>query len=395
MLLKQQLDVIDTLRKCNEIRRPVYIRGTGKGALLIFNELKNLGIKVAAFVDIKGDRHTFLGLNVLPMESVYRSSQNCFVVCGQLNMNVYFEVRKELESHGLVERKDFYNFGYLGFSFARQDDKTILQSNFTDGRARYLSVENKTILFDQLLIIPNSTCSLRCKYCATGVQYAARKVFDSKQTVEDYDKLLSICKTKVASIQGGEIFLNPDLSNFFGLFAEMKNINNCEQVEVFTNATIVPTDEQLAAYSRISLPKRFVISNYGLPNVKTDKFIAKIKEFGLDYRIHPPDFYWFHPGDPRKETGYTVDELKDIINRCTKFARTTTVMDGKFFACCQQVHALYDKSIDFIDIRNINRSKLENEIYNYMFNKESYDFCGYCRGEYENNEKIPPAEQLQ
>jgi hypothetical protein len=37
MLLKQHLVAIDILMKCNESGRPVYIRGTGQSALLVFN----------------------------------------------------------------------------------------------------------------------------------------------------------------------------------------------------------------------------------------------------------------------------------------------------------------------------------------------------------------------
>ncbi|MDR1537887.1 MAG: radical SAM protein [Clostridiales bacterium] len=329
------------------------------------------------------------------MEEVYLLPiHSYFIVCSQADILTYFEVRRELEQHFLNERLDFYHFGQLGFSFLRQDEKGILKAPIADGRKRYLMVEGKKITFSQILIIPNITCSLRCKHCAAGNQFAERKVFDCKQTVDDFDKLLSACKTKQVNIQGGEVFLNPEISRFFELLAQMENIKSCESVAVFTNATVIPADEQLIAYNKIDLPKIFMISNYNRPNVKVAEFVAKIKSFNLDYCCFPPDEFWFHPSSPDKEIGYTEEELKEVINRCTKFTRAPKLIDGKFFACGQNGYALYNKLRDFVDIRNCPLPDVEEQIYNHIFNMSNYDICKYCRGEYANCERIPVAEQL-
>lgn len=275
------------------------------------------------------------------------------------------------------------------------NEKAILSAPIFDGNKKYLSVENKTITFTQILIVPNLTCSLRCRHCAAGNQYARRKEFDPMQAVEDFDKLMSVCKTKQVNIQGGEVFLHRQLPSFFELFSQMANLNNCESVAVFTNATVIPSDEQLEAYSKIKLPKRFMISNYNLPNVKVDKFVNKVKEYNLDYVVFPKDNFWFHPGSPEREIGYTDEELKEVRRRCTKFGRAPKLIDGRFFACGQNGYAIYDKLNDYVDIRNCPQEKLKDEIYNCMFNMESYDICRYCRGTFDGCEKVPAAEQMR
>jgi organic radical activating enzyme len=277
---------------------------------------------------------------------------------------------------------------------ASYNGKEILNAPIVDMREKYLSVENKRITFSQILLIPTTMCTLRCRYCAAGNQYAKRKNFEPKQTIEDFDKLMSVCKTKQVNIQGGEVFLNKQLPLFFELFSQMKNINNCETVAVFTNATVIPTDEQLEAYSKINVPKKFMISNYDLPNVRVDKFVSKIKQFNLDYVIFPKDKYWNHPGSPEQEIGYTNAELKEIIRRCTKFGREPKLIDGRFSACGQNSYALYDKLSDYVDIRNCPQAELEAQIYSHMFNMESYGICRYCRGEFDGCERVPPAEQM-
>ena len=274
------------------------------------------------------------------------------------------------------------------------DKKGILSAPLFDGRGRYLEFQKDEIIFEQILVIPNFTCSLRCKYCAAGNQYAHRRVFDSKTTVNDFDKLLSVCKTKQANIQGGEVFINPHIDEFFELFSQMENINNCASVALFTNATAIPSDSALTAYSKIALPKTLMISNYNLPSVKIDAFVSKIKDYGLDYVVFPEDKYWLNPGDPRQETGFAESELCEVIKRCTAFARKPKILEGKFFACGQNAYALYEKLSDYIDIRALAAKKLKEELYDYMVNRQSYDVCKYCYGQYDNCEKVGVAEQL-
>ena len=274
------------------------------------------------------------------------------------------------------------------------DEKKILKAEYFDGREHYLQYENGCITFTQILVIPNLTCSLRCKHCAAGNQYADRKEFDAELTVNDFDKLMSVCKTRQANIQGGEVFLNRQLADFFDRFSKMKNLRNIESVAIFTNATVVPSDVQLDAYEKIDIPKTIIISNYNLPQVKTEAFVQKISERGLDFFITPTDHYWFHPGSPLKKIGYSKEELSELLHKCTKFCRAPKLIDGRFFACGQNGYALYKNLEDYIDIRNIDINDLRQRLYDYIYKKDCYDICNYCRGQFEGCELIPAAEQL-
>jgi organic radical activating enzyme len=272
--------------------------------------------------------------------------------------------------------------------------KGILVADVCDGREKYLCYEDGIITFTQILVIPNLTCSLRCKYCAAGNQYADRKVFEPKQVVEDFDKLMSACKTKQVNIQGGEVFVNPRIAEFFELFSKMDNLKKCESLALFTNATVIPTDEQLKAYKKINIPKKMMISNYDLPNVKVDKFIEKLDEYEIDYVVFDKERYWFYPGSPLEKTGFTDDELKEVIRRCTKFCRASKIIDGRFFVCGQNGYALYDKLKDYVDVRNCPTDDLARKLYEHVYKTESYDICKYCIGVYEGMDLVPAAEQL-
>lgn len=272
--------------------------------------------------------------------------------------------------------------------------KGILEAEIHNGREKYLSYNDDEITFTQILVIPNLTCSLKCKYCAAGNQYADRKVFDSKITVEDLDKLLTVCRTKQINIQGGEVFLNPHFTEFLECFSKMSNLHKCENVAVFTNATVIPTDEQLEMYKKIDLPKKIMISNYNLPNVKVKQFISKITQHDLEYVLFPQDRFWFHPGDPLEKTGFSKEELKEVIKRCTKFCRAAKIIDGRFFVCGQNGYALYKQLNDYVDVRNTPLNELPSALYKHVYEMESYDICEYCRGVYEGIEEVNAAEQL-
>jgi hypothetical protein len=274
------------------------------------------------------------------------------------------------------------------------NEKGILSADIFEGRDKYLEYSNGEIIFTQILVVPNLTCSLRCKHCAAGNQYAERKVFDSVQTVNDFNKLMGVCKTKQVNIQGGEVFVNPQFSEFIRLFAEMSNINKCESVAIFTNATVIPNEDQLKAIKMIPLPVKLMISNYDLPSVKINAFISKVEEYGVDYVLFPKDRFWFHPGSPLEKTGFTETELKEVIRRCTKFCRAPKIIDGKFLLCGQNGYALYDILEDVVDVRNCPDSELAEMLYKYVYELDSYDICEYCRGVYEGVEQVFAAEQL-
>lgn len=429
MLLKQQLEAIEKLRYCNKTERSVYIRGTGNGAFLIYNELYNLGIKVDAFVDIvHPERNELLGLPVLLMADVYKKPvDSYFVVCSQMDIHVYFEIRDELEAQGLVERRDFYHFGNLGSSFLRQPEKQILNAPYliTDKsvesmKKRNLQVLNnyyhlrvkpflpqmqvdysaEKIVFSRINVIPNLSCSLKCKYCCAGCQYSSHKTFDVKNSIDDFDKMLGVSKVLCAGILGGELFLHPKIGEFFSSFAKMKNIKNCECVEIFTNATVIPSDDVLKAYSEIPIHKFFMISNYSGLNDNNQRFLEQLDKFDVKYEVFSPSniHTWNHPGDLKarnfEKIDYTPDELKHLRYKCCDFYGGWTVLEGKLYICGYNVYALYPKLNDYVDIRNCPDDELERRLFDYMYERQTYDLCSYCRGTFYGCEQISVAEQL-
>lgn len=275
------------------------------------------------------------------------------------------------------------------------DKKKILQAPIFDGREKHLKVEDQQIVFTQILVIPNLTCTLRCKHCAAGNQFAVRKVFDPKTTIADLDKLLGACKTKQVNIQGGEVFLHRELAPFFELFAGMEHLDHCAQVALFTNATVIPTDAQLIAYSKINLPKRIIISNYNRPNIKLSHFTSMLDSYHLNYVIMPEDKCWVHPGSPIEPTGFTEEELGEVMRRCTAYGRKAKLIDGRFFVCGQNTYANYKQLHDYVDVRQCPPAELSERICRYALERKSYDACSYCFGQFDDGEIIPAAEQLK
>lgn len=430
MLIKQYIDEIQRLKHCNEIERKIYIRGTEKGALLIFNELKNCGINISGFVDVllSEKNRSILGFKTQSMDQLYKQPiESYYIVCSQQNIHTYFAVREDLETHGLKEKKDFYNFGNLGFSFQRQEDNAIICAPYLTieknkkalhdrncemlysyyyGRVKPFLPKLKTdfskekVFFSKINIVPNLSCTLRCKYCCAGCQYSSHKVFDVERSVSDFDKLLSVSKILCAGILGGELFLHKNIKELFKLFAKMKNINNCESVEVFTNAQVLPSDDVLEAFNEIDLPKFFMISNYKGLNDANSEFLERLEKNNIGYEVFPPSdiHLWNHPGELKKRNfekiNYTNDELNDIKYKCCEFFGGWTILEGRLYPCGFNAYVLYPKLKDYVDIRHCPQNELEDSLYKFIYEKESYDLCAYCRGTYFANEKIPIAEQL-
>lgn len=123
-------------------------------------------------------------------------------------------------------------------------------------------------------------CNLRCKHCSNLIPVLNnRQNYEISTLVEWLDVLLSKidCLYRL-KIHGGEVFLHPQLTE---LIAYVNNQPKIKSIRLTTNGTIIPADNilQLIASSKIVVQ----ISDYRLPNTKTQQLIDKFKEFGVRY----------------------------------------------------------------------------------------------------------------
>ena len=239
-------------------------------------------------------------------------------------------------------------------------------------------------------------CNLKCKRCAKCIPYFRNKRhFPAAKIREDLDALTRyvdiIC---VASIIGGEPFLNPELKDILEVCAGNEKLKH---LELTTNATIVPDDELLRVLKRsgiiVHISKYDQIDERYIQNRET--LIEKLREYGIPYefQFHP---MWLDFGEIERHD-YSGRELERMLIHCPM--NTCTVYNDKILYRCGRASYLGQHGIDTeagaaaaIDLRKIHSKDEMRAALKRFYSVKTLNACRYCL----NHPKgILAAEQME
>lgn len=224
-------------------------------------------------------------------------------------------------------------------------------------------------------------CNLRCKHCSNLIPAInSRQNYEISTLIDWLNELLSkIDGLYRLKIHGGEVFLHPRLTEFI---AYVNNQPKIKSIRLTTNGTIVPANNilQLIASSKIIVQ----ISNYRLPNTKTQQLIDKFKEFGVRY-IYLEDQTWKDFGEITLRDSNRFDDCS--IKRCTSF------YDGKIYVCSRaaimtKLGYIPDDGISVFLQKKQLRQQLEK-----MYGGKLSIACNYCDGDTKYAKDITVGEQ--
>ena len=239
-------------------------------------------------------------------------------------------------------------------------------------------------------------CNLKCKRCAKCIPYFRNKRHFSAAAIrENLDALTRyvdmIC---VASIIGGEPFLNPELKDILEVCAGNEKLKH---LELTTNATIVPDDELLRVLKRsgiiVHISKYDHIDERYIQNRET--LIEKLREYDIPYefQFHP---IWLDFGEVERH-GYSERELERMLIHCPM--NTCTVYNDKILYRCGRASYLGQHGIETeagaeaaIDLRKIHNKPEMRAALRRFYSIKTLNACRYCL----NHPKgISAAEQME
>ncbi len=224
-------------------------------------------------------------------------------------------------------------------------------------------------------------CNLRCKHCSNLIPAInSRQNYEISTLIDWLNELLSkIDSLYRLKIHGGEVFLHPRLTEFI---AYVNNQPKIKSIRLTTNGTIIPANNilQLIASSKIVVQ----ISNYRLPNTKTQQLIDKFKEFGVRY-IYLEDQTWKDFGEITLRDSNRFDDCG--IKRCSSF------YDGKIYVCSRaaimtKLGYIPDDGISVFLPKKQLRQQLEK-----MYGGKLSIACNYCDGDTKYAKDITVGEQ--
>lgn len=148
--------------------------------------------------------------------------------------------------------------------------------------------------FNSVGYLISEWCNLKCAQCCEAVPYLnSKEMVSINEIVADLKKLTASIKfLHRLDIVGGEPFAH---RNITAIIQEIKKLPGIGYIAVFTNGTIMPSDELCAAL----VSERIIVttSDYSrsLDDAKKEKIkntIEKLKRHGVQV-VHIADRYWF------------------------------------------------------------------------------------------------------
>jgi MoaA/NifB/PqqE/SkfB family radical SAM enzyme len=285
--------------------------------------------------------------------------------------------------------------------------------NTTEAKRKIITHKNASIEFlkkirnnqDQLNIrildvVITEACSMKCVNCSNLMPYYKNPKND---TVENILKCIEVIQRSVdlfyeVRILGGEPFLHKQIHLIINAIA---NYSNIEKIAIFTNATIIPKNENLICLKN---KKVFLdITNYnGCDGGKQlsrnhDKLISVLDEEKINYITHPPQVWT----DSAKIEFRNLkeDDIKDMFSKCC-VNDVLTILNGNLYRCPFSANAINLKAIpkkDFIYLLDENKSTSEyrKELSDFYYKKDFIDACNYCQGRDYRTLIVEPAVQTR
>ena len=271
--------------------------------------------------------------------------------------------------------------------------KTQISQNFRDDSSEKLNIKHIDLVITE-------QCSMKCIDCSNLMQY-----YNNPKN-SNFNDLIKSIKVTMSSIDylsefrviGGEPFMNKEIGKIVNF---IKTFNNCSRIVIFTNATIIPKNENLKALidDRVSLDiTRYKTNKHSLKN--HEKLVQVLNDNSIKFISHTAD-KWTDSGRIKKYVR-TENELKNVFLNCC-VGDVLSILNGKIYRCpfsanAYNINAIPYAKEDVIDLLKENIDKIHmrekiKKIYTRKDKKEYLEACKYCKGRDFSTALIPAGIQ--
>lgn len=364
---------------------PIVLFGAGRYGKLAVYALEQLGIAATCFCDSDPNKHgtTFCGLNVISPEALSSMAREAhvFISCNYIAPVVHIVQAMNFPNlyHciDLLEAVDFAGSD-LGMSAAQIH---VLIERHKAAALIISAPTDKRVIIRGMDVMVSEACSMKCKDCSNLMQYyTAPKNTDPVVTMRAFDRMAKAVDIFMeVRLLGGEPFMNKRINEIVEGMAAYPNV---EKIAVFTNATIVPKNENLTSLKH---PKVYLdITNYGVHSRNHDKLVAVLEENGIAYNTHVPQ-QWTDSGRiVHRER--TEEQLKEMFARCC-VNDVMTLLHDTLYRCPFSANAMNLEAVprvakDFIKLLDENKddAAIRAEIRDLYTARDYISTCNFCNG---------------
>jgi len=235
------------------------------------------------------------------------------------------------------------------------------------------------------------------QYYEKPVDVETRLLLDS---LDDLDAIAD--KINEIRVIGGEPLVNSDFDIVIRKAASMKSV---AKVVVYTNGTIVPSDEKLLSLSSCKDKLFFFITNYDGLSRKRSQLVDALNRYQLPNNCQ--DAYgWTECGSIGRRNRSRVENEIIFQNCCAK--NFISMSDSRLYRCPFSANVsrlngmpteLYEA--DGFDLKGSSvlpdseLSAKKQALYDYLYNLKSLNACDFCAGRTYGDPEIKPGIQAR
>tara|TARA_Y100000590_G_scaffold432803_1_gene549212 strand:- start:1359 stop:2666 length:1308 start_codon:yes stop_codon:yes gene_type:complete len=415
----------DLKNKLSSNKEKIILRGAGTLGKLALNALYNLNINVDYFWDDDPKKQglEYCELKVLNTNEILKLGKNINIfICSnyfsvilpqikKLKLNNIFncyELIKNTDYKDIAfsSEKEIHNFGEVTtFPFNQRpiEVERVLDTHYTGLKTKnsqfFDDVDGRKLNVKYIDLVITERCSMKCVDCSNLMQYYKNP---KNSTFEEIKKAVDIAMSCIDYLSefrviGGEPFMNKDIGKIINFLKDYKNLS---RIVIYTNATIVPKNENLKSliHEKVSLDiTRYPTHKHSINN--HDKLVKVLKENKINYISHTAD-RWTDSGRVKKYER-TENELVDIFHNCC-VGDVLSILNGKLYRCpfsanAHNINAIPYEENDIINLLdNISKYEMKEKIRKLYTRKDRKEYllaCKYCKGRDLHTPEIPAGIQ--
>jgi organic radical activating enzyme len=378
-------EIKDLIRGIKNDPAPIVLFGAGRYGKLAHFALRQLGIPVDCFCDSDPRKQgtEFCGIEVISEQQLAAMDPRChvFISCNYIAPVAFaVDAMKLPNLYNCITLFDTVDFSQsdLGMSVAQIG---VLKERHRAAALILGAANDSRLIIRGMDIMVTEACSMKCKDCSNLMQYyTTPQNAEPEVVMRAFDKMAKAVDLFLeVRLLGGEPFMNKRIHEIVdGLVA----YPNVEKIAVFTNATIVPKNENLTSLKH---PKVYLdITNYGTLSRNHQRLIEVLDANGIAYNTHVPQTWTDSAKIEYRERSEA--DLSAMFARCC-VNDVLTLLHGTLYRCPFSANAMNLGAVprvakDLIDLTDDSRdiSQIRKTIRDLYVAREYISTCSYCNG---------------
>lgn len=385
------------LETLSEKPRPVIVFGASVIGKVVLDSLDILNIRPAAFCDndVRKQSDLFYGYKVIPFKQMLEEYPSAIII---IAAGRYFdEIYKQLSTAGFTDIfSDSDVISCIDFKKTPYSKlERIMWHLAKIGKlSEMMGLPTNALHIPRLNVVVTTRCTLKCAQCSSLMtHYPKPSDFETSKILASLDKILSsVDLIYHVEVLGGEPFLHKDFSL---ITRRLLDSGKVLQVDLITNGTLVPSENELQAlkHERLSV----VIDDYGELSKKKVFLSDALRRHNVNFRISR-HWAWADLGnfESRKRS---KEQLTELFTKCN-FNSCAELLDGVLYHCPRSSHGTKTGLVpsyagDAIKISDMcsDRARAKESLRMFFYDTNFLYACNHCDGNTSDSLKLIPAEQ--